>query len=209
METPYSGFLNIEGDTLTACSQESGMVIVPPQVKVIGESAFEDSGVEYVILPEGLHTIEKMAFAGCPKLYMVDMSKTDVKIIPPSAFSDCPELHYVHFPDCLREIGEWAFSECNNLQEVILPGYVTKVGKGAFNPCRNVKRVVIPECLGEVESDSFAFYTHSLDYMMLPEQYGPDKDNVGDFAFGEEYIYISPGIHFYNPEPDWDNMDEA
>lgn len=46
METPYSGFLNIEGDTLTACSRESGMVIAPPHAKVIGEGAFEDSGVE-------------------------------------------------------------------------------------------------------------------------------------------------------------------
>lgn len=219
----------IEGGRLVKCTQEYGTIRVPYGVTEIGEGAFEGvksrlimlpetveiigerafSRCEYlmtVVFPSSLKTIGKGAFENCYILYLADLSKTGVEVIPDDAFRNSG-LNFIHFPSGLREIGESAFEDCEELQELILPGQVTRVGNSAFTGCKNLARVVIPNSIQELEYDAFAFYAHNPDYMLLPKSYEPTEDeDISSFAFGYDYMYVDNEIHFYDETPDWDEV---
>ena len=74
-------------------------ITLPKDLKAIGWSAFEKSGITSIIIPEG------------------------VKIIASFAFMDCHSLTSVTLPESLEEIGENAFRNCTELTTVKLPSH--------------------------------------------------------------------------------------
>jgi len=77
---------------------------------VIGRGAFaENTQITSVVIPEGVTTIEGIAFMGCTN------------------------LETVVFPSTLMEIGLYAFADCVSLKNVVLPDGVTFVGGAAFS----------------------------------------------------------------------------
>ena len=86
----------------------------------------------------------------------------------------CERTHgTIRVPYGVKEIGAYAFEDCEELQELMLPGGVSRVGEEAFAGCKNLARVVIPDGIKELEYDSFAFYAHNPEYMLLPKRYEP------------------------------------
>ena len=228
----YNPKFTIDGDKLIKCDNAYGDIIVPsgvreivdgvfegtniasvklPTVEIIGEGAFRNcAGLQEIKFSDRLKTIGDGAFEGCSRLYLVDLSQTAVDVLPDAVFRGCKRLNFVHFPQHLREIGNNAFEDCEEMLELILPGSVRRVGTEAFAACRKLARVVIPENIEELEFDSFAFYTHNPDYMLLPKKYEPkDEEDVSGHAFGYEYMYIDNLIHFYGDVPDWDSIYNA
>ena len=71
-------------------------VVIPDEVKVIGENAFrsfgwgEHSDIESVTIPDGVKIIEDAAFCGCSR------------------------LRNITIPDSVTSIGKMAFEDCSN-----------------------------------------------------------------------------------------------
>ena len=146
----------IEGDTLVRYVGHEKYVKVPFGVKVIGKNAFggvrdndgcditdEDfmleerskvyyCGVQYVILPEGVHTIEEGAFSFCRLLNGIKFPPT-LKIIGKSAFCACDSLTKLSLPKSVEHVGEDAFLG-GSLETIIIYGN-TRFGKGSFGYC--------------------------------------------------------------------------
>lgn len=99
-------------------------------VAKIGDSAFRDTEIEEVILPESLQVIEPYAFAYCKKLANVEF-KDGLQKIDEAAFWDCESLEAVEFPETLTEIGKWAFG-FSGLKEIYIPVSMETIGRGAF-----------------------------------------------------------------------------
>ena len=222
----------IEGDKLIKCENAYGDIFIPsgvkeiadgvfegmdnitsvklPTVEVIGEGAFRNcAGIYEIKFSDSLKTIGNGAFEGCCRLYMADLSRTDVEVLPDAVFKGCERLTFVHFPQRLSEIGNNAFKDCEEMLELILPGSVRRVGTEAFAACRNLARVVIPDNIAELEYDSFAFYAHNPDYMLLPKKYEPTpEEDVSSYAFGYEFEYVDNLIHFYGEVPDWGSEED-
>ena len=98
-------------------------------------------GSAYTI-PEGVTTINGMAFYGCVNLSSVDMPH-GLTSIGNSAFASCTGLVSVTLPDGTVSIGEKAFSGCSNITTVTLPRSVASIGSSAFNSCSGLTSVVI------------------------------------------------------------------
>lgn len=75
----FEGCQNLETVTLTGWVEELPpsvfancpslkTVILPRELRTIGETAFSNSGLNAITLPESITTVEKNAFAGCQKL---------------------------------------------------------------------------------------------------------------------------------------------
>ena len=64
------------------------------------------------------------------------------------AFSDCPNLTSVEFPDTLEWIGDSAFAFCSSISTIALPSSLTYIGWGAFAGCHNLTSITIynPTC---------------------------------------------------------------
>lgn len=112
----------------------SGKLVIPGEIQgkpvsVIGESAFKNTEIRSVIIPEGVTEIEFGAFA------------------------DCHKLESVVLPGSLKSIGNIAFQMCFNLREISLPEGLRSIGSAAFN-CSGITRITLPASLQQLD-DSF------------------------------------------------------
>ena len=73
-------------DSPAVVGKSENMLVLPASLQMIGEDAFGGSAAEAVLLPTGLETVEKKAFA------------------------DMPELKSVYVPETVTEIDRQAFS---------------------------------------------------------------------------------------------------
>ena len=108
METLNKDFV-IENGVLKKYRGNNNTVVIPGEVKIIGQEAFRKCiHITDVTIPDGVIEI-------CE-----------------AAFSDCRRLRYINFPDSLTKIGEYAFSGCRNMLLVNKPNCTPVVGKDAF-----------------------------------------------------------------------------
>lgn len=147
----------ILGNTFAYC-RELGEVKFHEGVRFIGESAFYETALEEVVLPDsvteigeyafssinpltsvtigsGMTSIPNAAFSENPSLKKINFSERDGKelSIGSRAFYDCDALSEVELPEGVTEIGEYAFSADDSLEEVSIPSTVKTVAMGAFN----------------------------------------------------------------------------
>ena len=90
---------------------------IPDDVLVISNSAFKNSSVEYVVIPNGCTTIESMAFAECKNLKVVEIPASVLEIAV-DAFWGTSEVVIITEPDSVAE----QFSINNEIRCIISPG---------------------------------------------------------------------------------------
>ncbi len=103
--------------------------VIPEEITVIGEMAFEGSTMSKVVLHEGVTDIGSSAFRSAD-ITEVTLPST-LKTIGNAAFYFCKNLKSIAFPASLTDIGDNAFSG-TGISEVIVPKTVKKIGNRAF-----------------------------------------------------------------------------
>ncbi len=163
----------------------------------IGASAFEQSGIQTVSLPNAT-AVDLNAFASCENLVSVSMPNlTELSI---GVFKNCTALKTVdmdaltkissnsfrntgletYFGRFVEEIGNYAFAECAFLSQIILP-MTTSTGTNAFANCPELQVVMLPSI---VELNNNSFYNCPKLKML----YLPACKTVGSTAFKQSSI---------------------
>lgn len=153
-------------------------VSIAKNVKDIGEGAFEDNELEYVIFYGHLKTLKKLAFKKNPrmKLFLAN-SKADIedlkkikelftnlekldlaqvkmiRYLPDNIFCGM-DLDFVVLPPNLVEIGSNSLGY-NRLKSITLPKYLEVIGSCAFTS-NELKFVILPNFVKSVGSEAFA-----------------------------------------------------
>ena len=93
--------------------------------KYIGESAFADSSIKEIKLPEGLTTIDCQGFYCCSSLESITFPKS-IESIGLEAFWDCDSLKSIVFEENDHDvyIAGNAFGSIENLENIVLPKHV-------------------------------------------------------------------------------------
>ena len=157
----------IRGGILQKYNGAATDVIIPNNVKVIGEKAFESCyAVNSVIIPDSVYEIEKSAFENCSKLTNVTIGN-EVTSIGDYAFKNCSSLLSITLPGKVYKIGTAAFSGCTSLIRIAL-GRVKIICISAFEGCTNLRGISIPESTTAIVEGTFARCT-SLSSIVLPE----------------------------------------
>lgn len=126
----YNPDFLVAGTTLLAYRGEAVDVVIPDDVKVIGEYAFETRpDIVHVSLPDDMEEIGARAFFGCEQLKEVSMPSS-LAVIGFEAFGCCPLLEKINLAH-VAEIDEEAFMDCKKLESVELAA-VKKLGSRAF-----------------------------------------------------------------------------
>lgn len=112
----------------------------------IGESAFEESGLEKIDLQgSNLLIIEKKTFKDCKNLLFARLPDS-VETIERKAFFSCDNLSAVYFPQKLKLIEEYAFYGCsNNLNDLFFSDEKLVIKHKAFGNCIMLKEVYLNE----------------------------------------------------------------
>ncbi len=159
-------------------------------VVAIAAEAFKNvSSIQNIIIPEGITSIGKYAFAYCAHLETVKFPST-LKTIDEGAFYQSG-LTSLTFPEAcdLTELKMATFSKCNSLKEVTIPGYIKTVGMAAFFECASLEKVTLSE--GVVTVGKLGFQgCPSFKELNLPSTL-TNTDPFEDLAFlGSDVLYI-------------------
>ncbi len=120
-------------------------VRLPAGLEVMGEGAFDGSGLREVRIPGGVKKIAQDSFFFCEHLKKVILEE-GVEETGPHPFWGSRKLSVVKLPRSLRRIGPSSFLD-TGLRKVTIPENVEEIGAGAFEAVKpekaTLKRVVI------------------------------------------------------------------
>lgn len=106
-------------------------LIWPQGIKVLGRDFLRVTGLESVVIPEGVETIE------------ID------------ALREARNLSDVTLPNTLKTIADNAFFRCEKLESIVLPASVETVGRTAFSYCYGLKSITVLNKDTELADDTF------------------------------------------------------
>lgn len=172
------------------------------RVTAIGDYAFQrndyPASLKSVVVPEGVTTIGKEAFAHQNSLRLVSLPES-LRAIGESAFYDCYFLPAIELHNCLT-IGANAFDRCEALN-LIIPASVTSLGGGNFNDCKSVS-IAADNPIYEQTSDGLILTKEeSATLVYVPSGKAstiPDRvTTIGSYAFdgcSNETIALSENV---------------
>ena len=115
------------------------VVVIPSKingvpVETISNTAFQNSAVTSVTIPDSVTAIYSGAFANCSQLTNISIPNS-VTFIGFSTFEHCTSLKSITLPSSLRSISEALFSGCSQLTTIHIPVSVTFIENDAFDGC--------------------------------------------------------------------------
>lgn len=162
---------------------QSGLqvVILPEGVETIPDNYFktspQNSCITTVVLPSTLKSIGASAFAGCATLTEITIPE-GVTSIGDSAFTSCEGLTSVKFASTIQSIGNHAFRYCSGLTAVTLPVSLETLGQYAFAQCSGLQKVSMPTGPKEICNNAFE-YCESLTEVTI----GNGTEVIGSYVF--------------------------
>ena len=123
------GFV-IEEDVLIKYIGQEKNVVIPEGIISIGKSAFSDTDIVSVIIPDSVAAIAEHAFYNCRYLENVSLSY-NLESIRTACFADCLSLKSLIIPTSVQFIGDGAFSNICALT-IYIPDSVYSIGDFAF-----------------------------------------------------------------------------
>lgn len=177
--------------------EEEKKVIIPNNVKEIGDGAFSFANMEEVIIPNSVKVIGVCAFVDCRDLKTVYMGNS-VHTIKENAFENCYKLKSIQLPDSLVEIDEFAFRYCKALESISLPKSVTWLHRGVFYGCKKLKTVYVSNDLQWVHRGG---YENVMDYLdpfydcSSITFYAKENDYIKDFAKRYGFSFQKPKLN--------------
>lgn len=156
----------------------------------VAEHAFSNTGIQKVVLPDSVTTINTSAFANCEGLTDIVLPK-EVTNVYKHAFENCKAIREV----CVRNVYDYAFSGCTNLEKVsfTLSSYSTEatIKSHAFENCTSLNELAFAENTTKINVGSYGFAgcsalkKWSVPRAMLDISYFGFSDctNLADFDF--------------------------
>lgn len=148
---------------LTGYMGKDPYVIVPYGVKSIGKGAFAgNKKIKSVYIPRSVAKIGAEAFLGCEKLETVVLSDKVTQLLS-ATFEECKLLKRINLSN-ITVVGKRCFKGCIKLEKIDMP-VLTKVGDEAFSYCIGLKNMGFVSRL--VQIGGKAFERCSMNYVSL------------------------------------------
>lgn len=146
--------------TITKYVESDTVVVIPSKingvpVETIDNTAFQNSAVTSVTIPDSVTAIYSGAFANCSKLTNISIPNS-VTFIGLSAFEHCTSLKSITLPSSLSSISEALFLGCSQLTTIHIPDSVSSIQFYAFHDCENLKTIRIPVSVTSIGNYAFA-----------------------------------------------------
>lgn len=160
-----------DGGAFSHRKQLVGSIVIPEGVTTIGRAAFaECSGIDGTLsLPSTVKRIGEMAFEGCSGLTGTLTFPEGLEVIENFAFLNCNGLYgELRLPSSLKEIGERAFMECSGLTgSLTIPQNIKSIPDQAFCSCGFDGNLILPSGLTTIKQGAF-LNCHFKGELVLP-----------------------------------------
>lgn len=170
---------------------------MPANIKSIGKSAFQSTGLSSVNLPEGIIFTGDSAFYNCTNLKSANIpaSLTDIK---PLMYGNCTALEDVHIAEGVKIIPKSCFYGTTALKQIDIPEGVTELAIGAFYGS-GLTSIELPESCTVIGDFAYAGL-HSCPDIIVPDS----VEYVGARAFWWcwelESVVFGAGVTYIGPQ---------
>ena len=128
----------------------------PGSLESISNSAFQNSGLKEVALPENAW-IGAYAFENCTALKKVKIDSTlDTDSNGSYLFQGCTALTDVTLGENVKRIGQYMFAGCTSLKQITVPGNVKMLAGNAFDGCTGLTAVILANGVEHIGPSAFA-----------------------------------------------------
>ena len=157
-------------------------------LETIGNHAFSScTALKSVDLSEAssLTTI-KTSFPGCTGLENVVLNEGLVEI-GGSAFNTCTSLGSIHIPSTVTAIGGYCFERCTSLSKVTFEAgsQLERIAVATFAGCKILETITIPKKVKEIQKDAFNGCGGLKSVTFEP---GSELETIGDMVFRDTAI---------------------
>ena len=156
-------------------------------------SAFSESTLEKIDLPETVHTIGFCAFTQS-NIITINLSY-GLKYIEAYTFYNCENLTDIVIPKSVVSIGDAAFMGCENFKRIVIPPQVSYISDNAFNICRKLEI----NCYKDTTA-YFYCVENDIPYILLEH---PNTDEL--YALIDKYRALDRDKYFYDSIAELDN----
>lgn len=142
----------IDGTTLISYNGAASKVVIPSNITIIGDGAFEyNEQLVEVVLHDKVTQIGIRAFNNCRNLSAINIEK--VTKIGEMSFQGT-SIREVTFPDAITDIpiGTFAYSK---IEEVTLSKNALSIASSAFYKCSNLKKITLSDSLYSIGDQAF------------------------------------------------------
>lgn len=155
----------------------------------IGESAFANTGLQNVVLPDTIQQIYPSAFANCQQLTTINLPDS-LYNIGAGAFKNNTALTEIQIPASLRAIADQTFAGDTVLNHVDfeLGSQLTSIGNQAFANDTGLIIVQVPASVTSIGQESF-YQCHSLNTVSFVAN--GQLTSIGNRAFAEDDLSFS------------------
>lgn len=175
-------------------------------VTKIRRSAFADSKIETIEMPDCITDIYECAFEGS-KIKNIKMPK-ELVVIGNYAFNNCKNLENVEFNEGLKHIGAYTFNKCVNLKNIKTPEKLRFLSTSAFNECSSLVSIDLKGTSFEFVPGKFGFATSCPNLKNIsvnPEH--PRYTSINGVLYNDlhkELIRVPPALGLKKLSiPDW------
>ena len=186
------------GKKLVACSAGKEHVVIPDGVKTIGKYAFANCRLKSVVIPDSVTEIKASAFSWCRRLESVTFGK-NLETIGDNVFESCLGLKSLTLPKSVFSIGDYAFLRAG-LTNIQLNEGLTYIGRSVFAGTQ-IKTLRIPSsivdlragcCIGDnIEEVISPSFRKDIPYNCV-RTFRPVNldDTIMKLQCGDKYLYI-------------------
>lgn len=174
-------------------------------VKSIGKSAFENTTITSIEIPENIETISPRAFWHCYNLSKIDFYAKNCSLAPNAdeiffnAGRDTEEGIIVYIRNTVEKVPNYLCKNADYVQKVIIsgaPGCV--IGYEAFASCNNLNDLTLSDNIEKIAS--FAFNSTLIESITIPKSV--KELGVASFGSAIEFNYKYNGKYI----ADWNSL---
>lgn len=171
-------------------------VIINNELTSLAEMSFYNcKNLIEIVLPDSLSTIGSGAFSGCIKLKSIVLPD-NLDGLGTGVFMGCKELEYVYINDNLDYIADDLFYGCFSLESIILPNSIESIGNRAFGHCTTLSQIRLPKYISYIGEKAFTG-CKSLKFIFLPNSIlsisSDSFENIEDITFS-----VNKGSYAYD-----------
>ena len=173
------------------------------EVDKIDWSAFYNSDITSITIPNSVTTIYPGAFYQCYMLNKVTLSE-NLTSLSDRVFYKCVNLVSVSIPEGVTYIGNYTFALCEKLPVITIPQSVEHIGDSAFCLCKKLVSFDIPENVISI-GDGVLRDCEKLTYLTI----SASVISIGDRAFAGCERLLSVTNHALTPQTISDDVFEG
>lgn len=168
-----------------------------------------ETGLSYIMIPDGVTDIGQGVFEGCGKLRQIDVAQENKAFLSEDgvlfnksrtellAYPAAKAQEKYQVPQSVCRISEYAFSGAK-LSEVNLPQSLQEIGKGAFYNCKSLNTITLPSGLKTI--GAWAFLNCGFTEMAIPAGVTDIGEGAFEAAYGLKAITVAAENAVYSSE---------